>query len=522
MPTTPAISALQDRLEQVRLQLASMGAMRPGSLASRFRRCGKPGCHCAAPDSPGHGPYWTLTFKSGGKTVTRAIPPHALERTRQQIAAYKRFRTLTGEFVELSEQLCQAQLRQGRESAAAKAKKAFATAFVADIQAEIEALLGQTTADSLDLEAVETAARRGALQVAALALQERLNADGSDWQGPRLPCGCGNTARYAGRRHKTVLTALGPVALRRAYYHCSRCKTGFFPRDRALGLADASLSPAVTRMIGTAAARVSFVEATALLDELAALRVDPKRVERAAEALGREIAADERQHIEPLPPPAPTMYLGLDGTGVPVRQTELAGRAGASSPTAPRRRARSNWSPSGLPSRSTSGPVVPSAIPARSPTRLRSRARLASTPTRSPLPLPSAPVARPSAAASPKPPAASCSATAPHGSGDRAQNCSPAPSRSSTCSTSSSTSARSPRRSMAPAPTVPHPGPTPVTTNWKRAGSTICWQPCMSTMTAASRLASAPNTLTALGCVTRTSAPRACAWVPGWSRPVAK
>ena len=172
------------------------------------------------------------------------------------------------------------------------------------------------------------AARRGALQVAALALQERLNADGSDWQGPRLPCGCGNTARYAGRRHKTVLTALGPVALRRAYYHCSRCKTGFFPRDRALGLADASLSPAVTRMIGTAAARVSFVEATALLDELAVLRVDPKRVERAAEALGREIAADERQHIEPLPPPAPTMYLGLDGTGVPVRQTELAGRVG--------------------------------------------------------------------------------------------------------------------------------------------------------------------------------------------------
>ena len=88
VPTTPAISALQDRLEQVRLQLASMGAMRPGSLASRFRRCGKPGCHCAAPDSPGHGPYWTLTFKSGGKTVTRAIPPHALERTRQQIAAF--------------------------------------------------------------------------------------------------------------------------------------------------------------------------------------------------------------------------------------------------------------------------------------------------------------------------------------------------------------------------------------------------------------------------------------------------
>ena len=166
------------------------------------------------------------------------------------------------------------------------------------------------------------------MQVAALAVQEHLNADGSDWQGPRLPCACGRAARYAGRRPKTVLTALGPITLRRAYYHCSHCQSGRFPRDRALGLTDSSLSPAVIRMIGTAAARVSFAEASALLAELAALRVDPKRVERAAKALGREIAADERQCVTPQPPPAPTMYLGLDGTGVPVRQTELAGRGG--------------------------------------------------------------------------------------------------------------------------------------------------------------------------------------------------
>ncbi len=160
------------------------------------------------------------------------------------------------------------------------------------------------------------------------ALQERLNADGSDWQGPRQPCACGAAARYAGRRPKTVLTALGPVELRRAYYHCPHCAAGFFPRDRALGLEGSSLSPAATRMIGTAAARVSFAEAAELLDDLAGLSVDPKRVERAAEALGREIAAAERQFVEPLPPPAPTLYLGLDGTGVPVRKSETAGRAG--------------------------------------------------------------------------------------------------------------------------------------------------------------------------------------------------
>lgn len=120
-PADPA--ALQHRLDHIRLQLASIGDLQPGSLSRRYLRCGKPSCHCSDPDSPGHGPYWSLTFKSGGKTVTRSVPPHALERTRRQIAEYKRFRNLTGEFVELSQQLCQARLREGAGRAAGEGKK---------------------------------------------------------------------------------------------------------------------------------------------------------------------------------------------------------------------------------------------------------------------------------------------------------------------------------------------------------------------------------------------------------------
>src|SRR3990170_18886 len=63
------------------------------------------------------------------------------------------------------------------------------------------------------------------------------------------------------------------------------------------------------------------------MQELAAVPVHPKQVERPAEALGREIAEDERRRVEPEPPAAPTMYLGMDGTGVPMRASELAGRA---------------------------------------------------------------------------------------------------------------------------------------------------------------------------------------------------
>ena len=81
-------------------------------------------------------------------------------------------------------------------------------------------------------------------------------------------------------------------------------------------------------MTGSVAALVSFAESSALLRELAAVEVSVKQVERAAEALGVEIAEDERRCVERLGEVAPTMYLGMDGTGVPMRAAEVAGRVG--------------------------------------------------------------------------------------------------------------------------------------------------------------------------------------------------
>ncbi len=118
------------------------------------------------------------------------------------------------------------------------------------------------------------------------------------------------------------------MTLARAYYHCNTCNSGFAPRDRALLMEHASLSPAVARMTGLAAAMVSFEEGSLLLSELAGVKVHAKQVERTAEALGGQVAEDERTHVEPDGQIAPTLYLGVDGTGIPVRQSELIDRKG--------------------------------------------------------------------------------------------------------------------------------------------------------------------------------------------------
>src|SRR5205814_1907496 len=77
-------------------------------------------------------------------------------------------------------------------------------------------------------------------------------------------------------------------------------------------------------------ALVSFQEGSDLLQELAGVEVEAKQVERTAEALGAEVIEDERRWVEPDPPePLPsTLYLGIDGTGVPMRRSELRGRTG--------------------------------------------------------------------------------------------------------------------------------------------------------------------------------------------------
>jgi 5'-deoxynucleotidase YfbR-like HD superfamily hydrolase len=102
--------------------LTQVDDLRPGSLVERFRKCGKPTCHCAKPNSPGHGPSYSLTREVQSKTVTKIIPPSAVEQTRRQIAEYKRFRDLTREFVEVSDKVCDAQL-QAADSASSEVKK---------------------------------------------------------------------------------------------------------------------------------------------------------------------------------------------------------------------------------------------------------------------------------------------------------------------------------------------------------------------------------------------------------------
>jgi len=179
--------------------------------------------------------------------------------------------------------------------------------------------------------------RAGLLRLGGSVLEQLLAADRGH-RGPRVPCGNGHEARFAGYRDKSFDTVLGLVTVTRAWYHCAQCGHGLAPRDAELSIAGASMSPGLAAMNDLAAAAVPFARAASLLEELAGIRLSVKRAERAAEASGAAVAAAGRERaallaarrLVPLPPaPLPDkLYAAIDGTGVPVTSRETTGRKG--------------------------------------------------------------------------------------------------------------------------------------------------------------------------------------------------
>ena len=194
---------------------------------------------------------------------------------------------------------------------------------------------GRRRSGKLDLEAVEMATRAALHRAGATVIEELLAAP--EEFPPQVPCGCGQQAHYHGRRPKQLLTVLGRVETERPYYVCPACHQGQSPRDQELDVEGTEYSPGVRRMMAVVGSETSFKQGREQLQLLAGLEVTTKAVERQAEALGADLAAQEQEEIQrclqlELPqvggPEIPVLYVEMDGTGVPMVSSETEGRTG--------------------------------------------------------------------------------------------------------------------------------------------------------------------------------------------------
>jgi len=113
---------------------------------------------------------------------------------------------------------------------------------------------------------------------------------------------------------------------------------GRFPDDERLDIVQTTYSPGVRRLMARAGSQSQFEQAAEDLRCYAGLTVEAREIERVAEEVGRQVeqwlAAEQKRIVQAAHTPAPApasdtkFYVSFDGTGVPVRPSELVGRRG--------------------------------------------------------------------------------------------------------------------------------------------------------------------------------------------------
>lgn len=117
-----SLSALEGQRSEIQLKISGLGDMRSGSITTTGGRCGNPGCHCRKEGDPGHGPFYRLTRKIRGRTVTETFAtPLALRKAQSEVAEFHRFRQLSQGLLEVNEKICQ--MRPAADTLTAQEKK---------------------------------------------------------------------------------------------------------------------------------------------------------------------------------------------------------------------------------------------------------------------------------------------------------------------------------------------------------------------------------------------------------------
>ncbi len=185
------------------------------------------------------------------------------------------------------------------------------------------------------MESFELAIRSSMHGIGRSMLEMFINSDGGDYRGRTIPCEKGHPYKFIEFRDKKLLTVLGSVTVKRAYYYDRECRGGYCPKDRALDIEGTSYSSGVRRMMSKVGAYRPFGLGHEDLRELVDIRVSAKEVERISQMVGGQAEAFHTTEskaflsdkVVPIKP-VPKMYVCMDGTGVPVVKKETAGRKG--------------------------------------------------------------------------------------------------------------------------------------------------------------------------------------------------
>jgi hypothetical protein len=134
--------------------------------------------------------------------------------------------------------------------------------------------------------------------------------------------------QYKGRVRLQVEGMFGSFQLERDYYYHEGKKQGHYPADAALGL-EGSYTPALARLMCLEGAdETSYQKAEQHMKETGGIHVGARQIQRLVQRVGGAAQAWQERPAQPGGQTVPILYVSADGSGVPMRKEELAGRGG--------------------------------------------------------------------------------------------------------------------------------------------------------------------------------------------------
>lgn len=103
--TAQRIAQAHEKIDRIRQALGEMDTLCSGTLLTRMKVCGKPGCRCAQDPQARHGPYYEWGHMKGGVLVHRSVTPQQAEMLQSAIGNHRKAKKLMRAWEEETERL---------------------------------------------------------------------------------------------------------------------------------------------------------------------------------------------------------------------------------------------------------------------------------------------------------------------------------------------------------------------------------------------------------------------------------
>lgn len=156
-----------------------------------------------------------------------------------------------------------------------------------------------------DLQRLEQRILESVMELGRRSLETILDAEAREASPPGPQVGkCGHQVMRVSVREKRVVTLMGSITIKRAYYHCKEVKPedepkptcpGTIPFDEQWGLMRRQASPGVQRVIAKLASRLTFEEAADTVADLLPVSFSARQVGLLIQPMGEAFAEQETE-----------------------------------------------------------------------------------------------------------------------------------------------------------------------------------------------------------------------------------